>query len=300
VKVYIWYAAQKESSVISAINFKNVGHVSMQVKDVYISHRPSRKQNNIRTYWLESVVQYIAKELPKYSNSAVDLFEEFTDNIDYSKKYVNFRPVPSDFSNYSYNEERQKKREADCEILITGLNEDKILDYYRRVHEMYHPFYMNCSTFIANLIRNSLYNHQKMPVFRALKDNFSTPKGLDRIIYAYPDIYLILSLMPFVFTPLSFMGLFSPLVSSEIPNFMALLINYTPRFFEYFIGFERLITVLKRGDISMTSFPVWTPTIIEFFIDEIHRLNNDIMCVKSYPSQDKAEAEKNVILNPQG
>ncbi|MEA5551653.1 hypothetical protein VB713_11795 [Anabaena cylindrica UHCC 0172] len=274
VTVYIWYPALKKSSILSAIAFQNVGHVSIQVKNVYISHRPALENNNDRIYFSEYIVQFFSRVLSLYDidTDTKQSSKKVSNNKDHTKKFINFEPVEcADSKNYSYEEECQnKERNADNIISVDGLNEEKMLKYYLTIKESkYHPFKMNCSTFIADIIRSSLDCSSKLCSFCLLRD------GSLYILKVQKMFSILIFLLPLI-------SLLYPTYSENQRfyyrknyrfQFMSCLLLVTP--LPIFL-LQKIAYRLSVGGIHLINFPVWTPTLIEYFLQEINNNNNKI------------------------
>jgi hypothetical protein len=243
VKLYIWYPKAFNSSGLSAFTFNDVGHVSMQIGNIYISHRPklqndnnndisnlpTLENNNTRTYFIEYILQSLLsmEQRPIKTENISPLQRS---NKDTTKKYVNIEPVPSaDSRNFSYSKEaRVKGRLADRTIEIYGLDEDRMLTYYETVRgSEYHAIKNNCSTLIANVIRSSLNCSQELCSFCLRKYEFKN---------------------------------FDIMEASIIGAIVATLTISTG-------GLSMPILYSSFGTSLLTRIPVWTPTLIEEFIN---------------------------------
>jgi hypothetical protein len=271
VTIYIWYPFEvldQKSSTLSAIFLKEVGHVSMKVKDTYISHRPSPEQNNDSIHFLEYLAQFVFLELSvekhrKNRNENSNDNERRNDAKDNTKKYIKIRPVKrADSTNY-VDECNEKKRSADKVVLIEGLNEEKILEYYSKQKDStYHPFSNNCCTYIANILRESLNCTPQLCNFCSLR-YLSYPGSLfitdSRILKKRIKIFLSLvkkRLKSLAFTSIGLLPLMPSLLIFNIP-------------------------VLMLANILLSlNIPVWTPKIIEEFIGLIDD-NSEKICLKN-------------------
>ncbi|WP_445630177.1 hypothetical protein [Nostoc sp. DSM 114167] len=243
VKVYIWYPKAFRSSGLSALTFSDVGHVSMQINNIYISHRPSLENNintdisyrpilennNARTHLIEYALQSLLSS-ESDSIKVEDVSPVQISEKDTTKKYVNVDLVPSaDSTNYSYYQEcKDKGRQADRTIELADFNEHKMLTYYQTVQgSMYHAISNNCSTFIANVIRSSLDCSSELCAFCSLRD-----KG------EIKNKHLV--------------------VASLIVGGVAIAVTG---------GLSTPALLSIAGGSVLGRIPVWTPTLIEEFIE---------------------------------
>lgn len=162
VKVYIWYPEKLKSSILSAINLNSVGHVSMQINDIYISHRPAQYNTEIlkQEYTLQNTPENFYKYVKVKTDKFIQRYSPLR-GVDNTVKYVKFKEVKSaDSENDTYEKEcKLKERKADQCIPMDWLNGDKMLKYYKSLSSsdrMYHPVNNNCCTFIVNIIKSSL------------------------------------------------------------------------------------------------------------------------------------------------
>jgi hypothetical protein len=96
IKVYIWYPSEvldQKSSALSAILLRDVGHVSMEIKGTYISHRPSPEQNNDSINFFEYFAQFIFLEVSvekdrQNENENSNSDEKGNNTKDKTKKYI--------------------------------------------------------------------------------------------------------------------------------------------------------------------------------------------------------------------
>lgn len=301
VKVYIWQPLDIlniRSSRINSLTNRDVGHVSMQINDIYISHRPSSSANNFKQINLLSKLELISQNFSMLSNRDINSFIKIVElifskldkedkeficellkqlgskniNKDFFKKYMIFDSVSSEvFNNYSYEleckaraREGEEKRKADNCIKIEGLNEDKMLDYYNSLKTpTYHPLTNNCSTFIADIIRKSLNCSSEYSEFCSFCSKRYTPESLK--------------------SDNKLKNLFTYLkeVNSSVLVFAVLLVLasiYTRGIIIYYDIFAdlsvlTLFTAFGATSLTLQNIPVWTPTLIEKFINQI--INQD-------------------------
>ncbi|MBD2207846.1 hypothetical protein H6G33_36425 [Calothrix sp. FACHB-1219] len=249
VKVYFWRPGLLKSSGLSAFLLRDVGHVSIEINNNYISHRPSlENNNNTQTHLIEYALQY-AFLSESINNDDDDDIKSLsltdhnkTSNKDYSKKYVTLNAVESAAkTNFNYYQECSAKgRSADRVIVIPNLNEYKMLEYYKtQQRSMYHPISNNCSTFVANVIRSSLNCSSKLCSYCSLR---------------YEDE-----------NPLSYI---KSIITNPLFNATEAITNTG--------GFREFI--LQTFGISDKSFRVWTPSLIEEFI-ELLLMNSSNKCL---------------------
>lgn len=234
VKVYIWQPSQTlldiRSSRLNSLTNRNVGHVSMQVKNNYISHRPWQEQNNYEQITPLRELELIYQTYSSESN--INRLEKFIDK-DIFKKYMLFDSVSSaDSTNYTYEKEVYDRGRVPKHLKIRGINEDKMLDYYNYLKtSKYHPLTNNCCTFIANIIRNSLDCSNK----------YINLCSFCSKTYIYEPFYS----------------------DDKFINFLASIMKVNP----YTVNsLSRLISIVQTTRI-------WTPSLIEQFIDKINNQN---------------------------
>lgn len=269
VTIYIWYPAFAKSSFLSAVTFTNVGHVAMQINDTYISHRPSLREDNSRTYLFQYILEFLSKDLTVYGDEKEFGIESvnYRDNTkDYTKKYVNLEAVESaDSTNYSYESEcKLKKRKADEVISIDGLDEKVMLQYYLKNKRVkYHAFSMNCSTFIANIIRSSLGCSGKLCSFCSFRYNSFNIDEND-------SQFLILG---YIFSHLSLIFIGGVSLLSFLSHFGILALTGND-----FLN-KKVVNHLIKSGISLLNFPVWTPTLIKAFLKKINKSEQSKVCL---------------------
>lgn len=162
VTVYIWFPEESKSSLISAARFYPVGHVAMQINDIYISHRPA--SSNQRSVDRKHISQSAFEKNPIYIQIGIDEFIELyssTDDKDNTIKYVKVEAVERAYlENDTYQKECERRgRKADERVPMDWLDEDKMLKYYSSLSSKnlkYHPITKNCCTFVVDIIKHSL------------------------------------------------------------------------------------------------------------------------------------------------
>ena len=189
VTVYIWKPAQI-SSEIAAVFFKDVGHVSINVKNIYISHRPYTKNENDTIYELEFFIQreFLLKDLDK----------------DLTKIYVPMRSVDSCYKySTNYDEEvKNRSRSADLIYKIHGINENEMINYYHENKKEYHPLNNNCSGIVASMIISSLDTKQKeIPLIKNMLSNGNKDDETGKLIFNTLNIFTKLTdtFLPFFY-----------------------------------------------------------------------------------------------------
>ena len=287
IKVYIWYPSEvldQKSRALSAVLLRDVGHVSMEVKNTYISHRPSPAQNNDSINFFEYFAQFIFLELSvekdgQNENENFNRDAKKDKTKDKTKKYIRLQPVKSAGSTNYEKECRDKKRSADKIVLIEGLNEGRILKYYNRHRDdMYHPLNNNCCTFIANILRESLdctlnfCDFCSLRYFSASASLFTEETEIMRrrvkkfLLYLRNKKLRSLIYSSFLLAPVIIF--YVPFIRNRksrdsILNYLILaplVILYAP----YVMSLMPLLLKLFRINI-----PVWTPKLIEEFINRI-------------------------------
>ena len=166
VIVNIWRGKLPQFSVWNAIYRQNVGHASMSVINdlnkedtIYISHRP---QAAYRSNYQEK------------------------SNKDSSKKYALGNIFTPKAEQISFDEDCKRRgkepgqvRQADHQITISGLNEDRIRVFYKmycndELHKeecQYHILKNNCSTVVAYFLRKGLRCPEQTCNFCAAQTN---------------------------------------------------------------------------------------------------------------------------------
>lgn len=292
VTVYIWEPLDiltMRSSTFNSLTNRDVGHVSMQVKNTYISHRPSEKRENFQQSTLLTKVEFIYQNFSGESNINVNRLKEFINSIfneldkedkefidkilkelkrpnlninkDVFKKYIILESVPSaDSTDYTYEKEVIDRKRKHKLLKINGLNEDIMLDYYNSLKTpKYHPLTNNCSTFIADIIRKSLncsseyssfcsfcskrYASESLKSDNKLKNFFTYLKEVNSSAFIFGILLVLVSI--------STGGLF---IYYDILADLSVLVFFT---------------AFGITNLTLQNIPIWTPTLIEKFINQI-------------------------------
>ena len=194
VIIYIWNPTEFNSEM-SAILASDVGHVSMLIKDTYISHRacedsPEKEKINK----IEKLIQ----------NSS---------DFDYTKKYTLIKSVKASQNILTYKKEVEqiRKRSADEIYKIIGLNEDEMLKFWQEgnLKLRYHPMNQNCSTIIAEIIFASCNSFTKSKLEKKLFNDFNffqkkhdiVPGYLRNFTGSYPSFICSNTWMKLLSTP---------------------------------------------------------------------------------------------------